>query len=722
MGEPLVVRGSCHHDCPDTCVWDVTVSDGRAVRLRGNAEHPTTRGELCPKVNRLLERVYHPDRILTPMRRVGPKDAGADPARPLADFEPISWDQAIAEVAQRLSAIRAESSGAAILPFSFDGTQGVIQKGIVADAFFDALGASDIRRELCGATAWLGAADVSGLPYGIDPEDLVHARTIILWGTNTYLTNRHLWPVIESARAAGATVIAIDPVRTATAARADHHLAIRPGADVALVLALVNVLDGDGLLDQAWLDGYTTGAEELRRSAAAMTPAAAAAITGIEAERIEWLARTYARNQPSAIRVLVGPEHRQRGRDIMAAIAMLPALTGAYRQRGGGLARSTQVYFETALNFPRPDPAQAPRRRFNMARLGQVLTDPGLDPPIRALVVHNSNPAVICPDQNRVVAGLSRSDLFTVVIEQFATDTARFADIILPATTQLEHLDLGIAWGHLYLSLNQPAIVPVGQARPNSQIFRLLAQAMGLGPRSDRPHDATRYDATRSDHRSGTRSDHQASRREWSAFDWASDDETLIRRLLDSDHPWLTGITYDRLQKESWCRLAVPDGHRPHVDAAPGTADGRLHLGPLRYQPGAETPDGSPDLAARYPLTLLSPKAHLRFLNANYGAFPEHQPAGGEPVIQLHPDDAAARGIAPGDPVTVVNDRGSVTVRAGLSEDLQPGLAVLPFGWWHRSSPEGRAVNALTNPAVGDDDVGSAAFHETLVEVRPASA
>ena len=340
-----------------------------------------------------------------------------------------------------------------------------------------------------------------------------------------------------------------------------------------------------------------------------------------------------------------------------------------------------------------PDPAAPPRRQFNMARLGQVLTDPGLDPPIRALVVHNSNPAVICPDQNRVLAGLARDDLYTIVIEQFATDTVRYADLVLPATTQIEHLDLGIAWGHLHLSLNQPAIAPRGQARPNSDIFRALARAMGLPPA---PPGTTPTDG----------------------FRWDDDDETLIRRLLDSDHPWLTGITWDRLQKESWCRLAVPAGHRPWETMAPATPDGRFQLRALRHQPGRETPDGSPRLAARYPLTLLTPKQHLRFLNPNYGAFPEHQPPGNRPRIQLHPDDAAARGLTIGDRVEVVNDRGSLTVELELSDDLQPGVAALPFGWWHRATPEGRSVNVLTNPEVPDDDIGSAAFHETLVDVR----
>ena len=530
-----MVLGSCHHDCPDTCVWEVTVEEGTAVRLRGSPEHPTTRGELCPKVNRFLDRVYHPDRVLHPLRRVGPKGS--------ADFEPISWSEAIREIADRLGSLRNSGRAESILPFSFDGTQGVIQKGVMADRFFDALDASDIRRHLCGVTAWLGAADVSGLPFGIDPEDLAYSRFIILWGTNTLLTNRHLWPVIEEARSAGATVVVIDPAPTATAARADEFVQLRPGSDITLVLAMLHVIDRDGLADESWIADHTSGWEELRQDAREMSPSTAAELTGISADRIEWLAAAYASTRPAAIRVLVGPEHRARGRDIMRAVALLPAVTGAWRDRGGGLARSTQVYFEEALNYPTGRPQ---RRDFNMAALGHVLTDRTLDPQIEALVVHNSNPAVIVPDQNRVIEGLERDDLFTVVIEQFVTDTARYADIVLPATTQIEHLDVGIAWGHLYLSLNNPAIEPVGEALPNTEIFRRLAAAMEL--------DDPRLRLS---------------------------DEELIEELLDTDHPWADGISLEVLRERGWARLAVPPGHRPNVDRPTDTADGRLRLGHL---------------------------------------------------------------------------------------------------------------------------------------------
>ena len=666
--KPLLVKGSCHHDCPDTCVWNVTVADGRAVSLRGDPDHPTTKGQLCPKVNRFLDRVYHSDRVLHPLVRVGPKGTGR--------FEPTTWEDAVERIAARLGALRDAGRRESILPYSFDGTQGVVQKGIVADRFFDTLGASDIHRHLCGVTAWLGAADVSGQPFGIDPEDLAHAKTIVLWGTNTYHTNRHLWPVIQAARTKGATVIVVDPVRTPTAARADEFFQIRPGSDVALVLGLIHVLDRDQLVDLDWIAGHTSDWEGLAASAGEMTLARAERETGIGAARIEWLAKALATARPAAIRSLIGAEHRSNGRQIMRAIALLPAVTGAWRDRGGGLARSTQIYFETALNYPAPLVSNPARRRVNMAELGRILTDPSLDPAIDALIVHNSNPAVICPDQNRVIAGLAREDLFTVVIEQFVTDTARYADVILPATTQLEHLDLGIAWGHLYLSLNQPAIEPRGGSKPNSEIFRLLATALDL-------RDPM----------------------------FAQSDEALIRGLLDSTHPWLDGITFEGLARDAWARLRVPVGWRPNVDSVPATPDGLLRLGPLTHRP--------PEPDTEHRLMLISRKQHLKFLNANYGGFAEHQPLPGRPQLALHPADAGSFDLREGDLVRVHNERGELTITVTISTDLQPGLVALPFGWWNGHTPEQRSVNALTNPTTPPGGEGSAAFHDTWVTVTP---
>lgn len=702
-----VVRGACHHDCPDTCAWEVTVRGGVAVHLRGDPTHPFTDGQLCPKVNPYLERVYHPDRLLRPLRRVGPKGEGR--------FEPITWDDAIAEIAERLSAAIGQHGSETVLPYSLDGTQGLVQKGVMADRFFAALDASRLNRHICGVTAWLGASDVLGTPLGVDPTEIEFARTIVLWGTNTLLTNRHLWPCIESARANGASVTVVDPVQTMTAARADQHVQPRPGTDVALVLALIAELDRLGAIDEDYVAATTEGWPELRADAQAMTLAEAERITGIDADTIRGLATRMAEQPPVALRVLVGMEHREHGRDLHRAVASLAAVTGAARHRGGGLIRSTQVYFDTALaDLAPPD---GPQRVVNMSSLGEALISTADGQPVTALVVYGCNPAAIAPDQNRVIAGLERDDLFTVVIEQFMTDTARYADIVLPTTTQIEQLDLMNAWGHLYVSLNLPAIGPVGECLPNTEIFRRLACALEL----DAPG-------------------------------LADSDEQMARDLLASGHPWLEGITYERLERDGWARLAVPPAwsalaHREVPQAAtpvsapcPDEVDstrtgsassagqrregrsrslGRLQLGSLRYRIAGESPDGDNALAERFPLALMSLKQHQRFLNSHYGGFEHHLPDPPHPQLEISSGDAAARGIADGDEVRVFNDRGELTLQAAISDRLQAGLVAIPFGWWAGSS-EVRTVNALTNPTLGDPDptVGSPAFHDTLVEVE----
>jgi anaerobic selenocysteine-containing dehydrogenase len=671
---PLTVLGACHHDCPDTCSWEVTVEDGVATRLRGSASHPFTRGTLCPKVNRFLDRVYHPDRLLRPLRRVGPKGSGA--------FEEITWDEAITGIADRMRTLTASGRAESILQFSSAGTQGLIQMGVVMDRLFDLVGASGIRGEICGATSRMGAADVLGIPISADPESARHARTIVLWGTNPRLTNRHLWPFIEEARAAGAVVVVVDPIRTETARSVDEHFQVRPGSDVALVLGLVHVIARDGLLDEEWLADRTTGADALLDSALEWTPTRAAQVTGIDAERIERLAHRMAMHGPTLVRSLVGPEHRENGLEIARAVAMLPAVLGSWREVGGGLARSTSSWPGLALAVPE----RAPRRLVNMSRLGQVLSDPrDDDPEVEVLFVHNANPAVVLPDQNRVIAGLQREDLFTVVVDQFLTDTARYADIVLPATTQVEHLDLMDAWGHLYLALNQPAIEPRGEALPNSEVARRLAAALGI-------EDEV----------------------------LATTDEQLIRDALDSGHPFLDGITYERLRDEGWARLAVPDGSRPHVDPLPGIPVTRMRLGALRHVAAQESPEGDEDLAAAHPLVLMTRKQHNKFLNSSYGGHRGHHPSNGEPVLQIHERDAAERGVSTGQRVLVRNARGSLTLTAEVSGDVQPGVVAIPFGWWHGSTPEVRAVNSLTNAALPDDDRGSSFFHDTLVEVSPA--
>ncbi len=646
--------------------------DGHATKLKGNPDHPVTQGTLCPKVNRFLDRVYHPDRLQTPLRRSGPKGSGA--------YEPISWAEAIDAIADQMRTRIDRGRPESIAQFSFAGTQGLVQMGVMFDRLFDRIGAADIYRELCGVTSWQGSADVLGRPFGMDPEAMHRAQTIVLWGTNTRITNRHLWPTIEQARANGAHVIVIDPVRTDTAKAADTFIQVRPGMDVALVLGLLHVIDRDGLTNAEWLESRTVGWEELRSSAGWWTPQRAAEACGVPAEQIEWLAHRMATARPTAVRVLVGPEHRESGREILRAVTILPAVLGLFTDLGGGLARSVQGWQFTALNLP----LRAHKRpAFNMARLGEVLTAPRPgDPHLEVLFVHNSNPASVIPDQNRVIEGLGREDLFTVVVDQFMTDTAQYADIVLPSTTQVEHLDLSYSWGHLYLALNKPAIDPLGESLPNSEIARRLAAALSI----DDPL-------------------------------LQLSDEDVIRHLLGSNHPFLDGITYESLADTGWARLNVSKELRPHVDEIPDVPVRAMRLGPLSFTPGSETRAGNSALAEQFPLELISRKQNPKFLNANYGGFPNHYASSGGPSLEIDLEDAISRGISSGDLVRVHNDRGSLTLVAHISDDLQPGLVSMPFGYWNRNSPEGRAVNALTNPSLPDDDRGSAFFHETLVEV-----
>ncbi len=668
VSEPLTVLGACHHDCPDTCSWEVSVQDGVAVGLRGNSRHPVTRGSLCPKVNRYLDRVYHPDRVLTPLRRIGAKGE--------AQFEEISWAEAIAEIAKRFTDRMAAGCPESILQFSFAGTQGLVQMGETIDRLFDLIGASDVRRDLCGVSAFRGAARVLGTPYSIDPESMRHARTIVLWGTDTRVTNRHLWPTVEAARHAGATIIVIDPVRTETARAADLHIQPRPGTDVALVLGIVHVLDRDELIDREWIAEHASGWGELAHGATMWPPRRAEEVCALPEGTVEMLARQLATQTPTALRTLVGPEHRRGGEEILRAITLLAAVLGSWREFGGGFARSTAAWPETALaKTPRK-----PRPTFNMARLGEVLC--AEDSTIDTLVVHNCNPAVIVPDQNSVLAGLAREDLFTVVIDQFINDTAAYADIVLPTTTQIEQLDLVPSWGHLYLALNQPAIVPRGQSLPNSEIARRIGAALGL-------EDELLYRS----------------------------DEQVIRDALASGHPLLEDITYEILAEQGWRRLAVPEGARLYVDEIPGVTTERIRLGHLDDEPALAAHDRQVD--ARYPLALISRKQVRTFLNSHYGGFADHLPPAGEPMLQMHAEDAGARGIRTGDLVDVRNERGELTLTAQISDQLQPGLVAIPFGWWNDSTPQGRSVNALTNATVGQGDRGSAYFHDTYVEVTP---
>ena len=684
-----VVRGACPHDCPDTCAWDVTVDDGIAVELVGDKDHRFTQGGLCAKVNRYLEdRVYSPKRLRYPMRRVDKKGRGR--------FERVSWDEALDDVAAKIMRIIEEDGPTAVLPYSYMGTQGMIQGASLDRRFFARLGATRLERKICGSAGGSGVTATLGTSTGILPEDVVHSRFIVLWGTNTVVTNLHLWPFINRAKKNGAVVVVIDPMETRTAARADWHVRPLPGTDAALALGMMHVIVEEGWHDAEYVDRYTLGFDRLRDRIAGFTPERAAEITGLVPREIIELARAYATTRPATIRTLVGMEHHANGAMTLRTIACLPALVGAWRDRGGGLLHMTASLFFEALNHEAvdmPELEDPTIRSVNMVQLGRALTDPTLDPPIRVLIVYNSNPAVIAPNQNLVLAGLGRDDLFTVVLEQFVTDTALYADYVFPATTQVEHLDLLWSWGQTYLSLNQPAIKPVGEAVSNTEFFRRLAARMDL----NEPYL------------------HES-------------DEDMIRAALASNHPYLQGITFDRLLEEGWAPLNLPQDWRPFAKGDFPTPSGKCEfyaerliiegLDPLpAYVRPQESPAGDPGLAGRYPLSLLTPKSTLHFLNSSYANIPRHLKAEREPRLEIHPDDATSRGIEDGDLVRVRNDRGRVHVRANVGSRIRPGVVLLSSGWWASLSPGGSSANALT--ADGLSELGGGGdFHDTLVEVE----
>ena len=679
------VHGVCHHDCPDSCGWVVKVDDGgTAISLRGDPDHPYSAGELCPKVNRFLDRVYHPDRLLHPLRRIGPKGSG--------EFERITWDEALAEIGQRLNAIIAEHGGEAILPFSDAGNQSMLALQGISSRFFNHIGASRLLRNICGPTVGAGMSMTNGSGLGLDPLELEHSRLIILWGTNTKVTNRHLWPTIEKARAAGARLVVIDPIRTLTAEAADgpddHVLQPLPGTDIALMLAMMHVIIRDGLVDADWVADHTLGFDELTAHVANCTPEWAEAECGVAAADIERLAHDYATITPAAIRTLVGAEHHENGGMFFRTLACLPALTGAWRHRGGGIARSVgswQGLVEDVAALARPDLlAGRDPRTFNMSRFGEILLD--TDPPVRAMIVWNCNPLVAVPNVERAREGMARDDLFTVVHEQFLTDTARYADIVLPATTQIEAVDVNLAWGHLWLGWNEPAIDPVGESVSNTELFRRIARAMGLT--------------------------------EECLFD---DDMTIIRDSLPS-------IDIDRLRTDHRIKVPYPDDGRPWGDGVFPTASGRVEfasttleqLGQPRlptYVPAVEGPRGPS--ADRFPLQLLTSKQHLRFLNSAYAHMDTHGGREGGPYVEMDPVDAAARGLAEGDTAVVLNDRSNLELPVRISSRLRPGVVVVPWGWWSQHHPDGRVANSLTNDTLTDWG-GGVAFYDTLVEVRRA--
>jgi len=682
-----VVRGACPHDCPDTCAMLVTVEGGRAVRVQGDPEHPFTNGFLCAKVNRYIERTYHRDRLLHPLRRIGPKGSG--------QFEQISWDDALDEIASRLNAIRESSDGAqAILPYSYAGTMGLIQGSSMDRRLFHTIGASLLDRTICSMAGTVGMRMTVGANLGADPELIPESDLVLLWGTNTLTANPHLWPFVLRARERGATIVAIDPIRTRTAAQCDEWVAIRPGTDAALALGMMHVLFELGLEDTDYIASYTVGIEDLRARAREYPPSRVSAITGIPVATIVTLAERYAKSKAAFIRVNYGLQRHAGGGMAVRTIACLPALTGHWRRPGGGVQLSSGANFTfNRHTLERPD-LSPPVRTINMIRLGEALTlpDAGVGgPPVRAMIVYNSNPAAVAPDRNEVLRGMAREDLFTVVLEHFQTDTADYADIVLPATTQLEHWDIHYAYGHHYVTLNQPSVEPLGESLPNSEIFRRLAAKMGL----DDPI-------------------------------FVEDDVTMIKQALETSNKNFDGVTFEKLVERGWMRLNVPTPYLPYEKGNFSTPSGKcefysprmkeMGLDPVpAFTPPYEFPENVPALAERYPLTLVSSPAH-QFLNTTFVNIDSLQRAAREPECLLHPIDAERRGIGVGARVVVHNDRGAFTAIARVEETIRPGVVWAPSIWWGKFAADGANANQTTSQRETDMGHGPV-FYDNLVEV-----
>ena len=685
-----IVRGACPHDCPDTCAMLVTVESGRAIRVAGEPDHPFTRGFLCTKVNRYVERTYHPDRVLHPMRRLGPKGSGR--------FERVSWDEALNEIAARLNDIRASRDGAeSILPYSYAGTMGMVQGSSIDRRFFHTIGASMLDRTICSMAGTVGMQMTVGANIGADPEGMPESDLILLWGTNTLTSNPHLWPFVLEAKQRGARVIAIDPIRTRTAAQCDEWIAIRPGTDAALALGMMHVLLDRRLQDDEYISAHTIGFEALRVRVAEYPPDRVSEITGVPVETIRSLGERYGRARAAFIRVNYGLQRHAGGGMAVRTIACLPALTGHWRRVGGGVQLSSSANFEfNKAALYRLD-LSPPVRTINMIRLGEALTraDAGVGgPPVRAIIVYNSNPAAVAPERNEVLRGFRREDLFTVVLEHFQTDTADYADFVLPATTQLEHWDIHLSYGHHYLTLNRPSIEPLGEALPNTEIFRRLAARMGL-------EEPSLYD----------------------------DDLTVIGQALDTASDKLAGITLDELLEKGWLRLNVPKPYLPFATGAFRTPSGKcelysermkqMGLDPLpAFTPPYEFPEAAPALAARFPLTLISSPAH-QFLNSTFVNVAPLRRAAREPECIVHPVDAESRGIRSGARVLIHNDRGTFTALARVEESIRPGVVWAPSIWWGKFAAD--AANANQTTSQRETDLGHGpVFYDNLVEVRLA--
>jgi len=673
-----VVKGACPHDCPDACTLLITVQDGVAVKVQGNPQHRHTDGVLCAKVSRYPERTYHRERVLYPLRRVGPKGSGR--------FERMSWDEALTDIASRLQAIAARNPQA-IVPYSYAGTMGLVQGESMAARFFHRLGASLLERTICSSAGGEALTYTLGGKVGMKLEFFAQSRLILIWGSNSITSNLHFWRLAQEAKREGAKLICIDPRRTETAEKCHEHVQLRPGTDAALALAIMHELIANDWLDHDYIARHTLGWDALRERALRWTPERAAEVCGVPVEQIRALARDWGTTQPAAIRLNYGMQRVRGGGNAVRAVACLPALTGAWRAPAGGVLLSSSGQFpidKAALQRPDLLAGRTPRT-INMVTIGDDLlrpASPAFGPRIEALVVYNSNPVAVAPDSGKVVAGFEREDLFTVVLEHFQTDTADYADYILPATTQLEHWDIHYSYGHTDVTLNRPAIAPLGEARPNTQVFRELARRMGF----DEP-----------------------------CFD---DGDLELCRMAYGDQ-----IDFDALLKDGFASLPIPDA--PFAEGRFPTPSGKCEFFSERlarqgqdglpdHLPNHETAGSSP----RYPLAMISPPAR-NFLNSSFVNVDSLRATEREPLLEIHDSDAAARGIASGAVVRVFNERGEYRCKAQVSARARPGVVNGLGVWWRKLGLAGTNVNQLTSQKLTDMGRGPV-FYDCLVEVELA--
>ncbi|WP_423681535.1 molybdopterin-containing oxidoreductase family protein [Undibacterium sp. WLHG33] len=688
-----IVRAVCPHDCPDTCALLVHVEDGKAVAVKGDADHPTTAGVLCTKVSRYTERTYHADRLLYPQKRVGQKGEGK--------FERISWEEALTTISEKLQAV-ASKDPLAILPYSYAGTMGLLQGDGMAQRFFHKIGASFLDRTICATAGGVGYKYTLGSRIGTDTEQTQNARLILIWGGNPIASNLHFWMRVQEAKRNGAKLIAIDPYRSLTAEKCHQHIALLPGTDAALALGLMHVLIAEDLLDHDYIAQHTLGFEQLRQRVAEWTPQRVAATCGITAEEVIQLARDYGhcaqRGEASLIRMNYGVQRVHGGGMAVRNIASLPALVGAWRHAAGGVQLSLSDAFPKNVSYlQRPDlfPRGQPRRTINMSTIGDDLLKQSsveFGAKIDAVIVYNSNPVAVAPQSSKVAQGFAREDLFTVVIEHFQTDTADYADILLPATTQLEHTDIHTTYGHLYMMANNPAIAPLGEAKPNSEIFRLLAKKMGFD-------DA--------------------------CFD-ESDDE-MASHAFDKNDERAIHFDWASLKKAGWQKVNVKPA--PFAEGGFATPSGKCEfysesmridgLDPLpTYIPPYESVAANPRLGARFPLAMISPPAR-NFLNSTFVNVQSLRDTEGVPHLDMHPDDAAFRQIHDGDQVRIFNDRGSFVATARVTDKARRGLVVGLSIWWKKLASDHKNANEVTSQQLTDMG-GGPTFYDVLVQVEKA--